>query len=72
MAAFFGTLEYYQDGVVKEKQKLDAKLGKLKDFLNKNPVYLAKVERQIFQRQAFVMGEYSDVLQQHIDFFNGK
>lgn len=70
--ALRGTLEAYQDGVVEEKQKLDAKLGKLKAFLNKNSEHLAKTERQLLQRKAFVMGDYSDVLKQQIDFFNGK
>ena len=54
----------YQERLLVEKQELDEKLTKLNSFLITDTFTgLSLVNQDLMKRQAFVMKEYSDILQ---------
>ncbi|MHB8762425.1 MAG: crAss001_48 related protein [Coriobacteriia bacterium] len=59
----------YQVRVIEEKAELDAKLGKLKLFLE-SAISLAAKDRAILVEQANAMGTYSAILGQRIQRFD--
>lgn len=64
-------LEPHQQRVVCEKQELDARIDKLKDFIGNNPIFdsLEKDEQYRLKRQYNHMCDYSDVLGERIEAF---
>lgn len=64
-------MEDYQQRVIDEKNGLDEKRNKLKDFLYTD-IYanLPDGERGNLQAQYMVMGNYSDILQTRIEGFS--
>ena len=64
-------LQPHQQRVVDEKAELDEKLGKLHDFIQKNPIFktLPEDEQKRLQRQDLVMAEYSQILGERIEVF---
>lgn len=61
----------HQQRVVEEKKDLDEKLGRLKAFIETNPVFKTLHEDECgrLQRQLIVMTEYSGILSQRIAAF---
>lgn len=61
----------YQQRVVDEKVELDAKIAKLKDFINESPMFgkLSLNEQKRLQKQYVYMDNYSDILGFRINAF---
>ena len=61
----------HQQRVVDEKLELDAKIGKLKDFINESPIFekLSHNEQKRLQKQYIYMDNYSDILGFRINAF---
>lgn len=63
-------LKPHQQRVVDERQELELKLGKLRDFLKTEMcLSLPFDERALLARQERVMAEYSEVLAERINSF---
>ena len=64
------TLLPHEQRVVDERQELEAKLSKLRDFLKTDICLSLPVnERSLLARQARVMAEYSEILAERINSF---
>ncbi len=62
--------EPYQQRVIEEKQQLDERLGRLNDFFTTATFHqLDDDEQYLLKRQAEVMKEYSEILEERIDGF---
>lgn len=66
-------MQPHQQRVVDEKDELADKLTKLNDFIGGNNIYdsLPADERNRLARQAFVMKDYLDILNERIAAFPG-
>lgn len=68
-------MQPHQERVVAEKKELDEKLEKLLTFIDagKGPIFstLITEERQRLTTQARIMKEYSDILADRINAFQG-
>lgn len=64
-------MQPHQQRVVDEKDELAEKLTKLNDFIGGNNIYdsLPADERNRLARQAFVMKDYLDILNERIAAF---
>lgn len=61
----------HQVRVVKEKEELDGRLVKLRDFIDHSPLFrtINDAERERLERQASIMRRYSEVLGERIEAF---
>jgi hypothetical protein len=66
-------MEYFQRRVVEEKAQLDAKLAKLRSFMN-GSVFptLPGDDQDLLSEQANLMQQYSDVLNRRIERFSAR
>ena len=63
-------MQEHQERVVKEKNDLDAKLGKLRTFIGSDVFdHVPMGEQNRLRRQQLIMELYSDVLAERISFF---
>lgn len=62
-------MEDYQKRVIEEHQELNSKIVKLTSFLFENLLKIKKNERELLQKQLYLMLEYSNVLTDRIDTF---
>lgn len=67
-------MEAYQERVIAEKEELDSKLSKLKDFCfgDDTTIFnkLTPVDRDLLESQFTAMEEYSRILGKRISRFN--
>lgn len=63
-------MQAYQERVVEEKQELDAKLQRLKDFIDSDAFAQLLSDEQIrMSEQYSIMETYSEILQRRIEAF---
>lgn len=64
-------MKAFQERVVKEKEELDDKIGKLQHFLNDNSTYagLPEAEQLRMSEQLSAMTRYSEILGERIKNF---
>ena len=64
-------MQPFQERIITEKQDLDAKRQKLREFIGSSPTYrtLAEIERSRLNRQLEAMTLYSNILEERIASF---
>ena len=65
-------IQPHQQRVIDEQVELNAKLAKLEDFIQANPLFgkLDEAEQGRLKKQQSVMAEYSKILGERIAAFN--
>jgi hypothetical protein len=63
-------METYQERVIEEKNELDGKIEKLRNFIASDPFGVGLVQKKWMRRQELIMELYSDVLAERIAAFS--